>query len=277
MKYNELTAHQILDLIKEKKTSAKEVTEACLSQITKVDENINSFVRLMDNTLDSLTTESTTKFPIPTAIKDNMCMKNREITCSSHILEGFISPYDATVVKKLKDSGAILIGNANMDEFAFGSSCENSAFYKKQDSLKKKIKAGACVNPWDLERVPGGSSGGSAASVAAGEAICALGSDTGALWEKPAHTGAQNDLTHFDATVLLQINHLQNSRTVTGHDALGTAVCRQGAHARQCAHLCAVSCRVMDIPVHPADDYHYFFNLWHHRSEFVRAVHRFAI
>ena len=110
---------------------------------------------------------------IPISIKDNICIRGKETACGSRILKGHVPPYHATVIEKLQKEGAVLFGQCNMDEFAFGSSCETSAF-------------GPCRNPWDLERVPGGSSGGSAAAVAADMTLAALGTDTGGSIRQPA-------------------------------------------------------------------------------------------
>jgi len=173
MKLNELTAHKIRDLIKKKQHSADQVYKAVLDQIhssAQADQKINAYVRLSENSSDI---DSQKPFPIPIGIKDNMCIEGNETTCGSKILKGFRPPYDATVIEKLKKSGAIIMGNTNMDEFAFGSSTENSYF-------------GVTRNPWNKDCVPGGSSGGSTAAVAADEAIWAIGSDTGGSIRQPA-------------------------------------------------------------------------------------------
>ncbi|MCK4649263.1 Asp-tRNA(Asn)/Glu-tRNA(Gln) amidotransferase subunit GatA [bacterium] len=183
MKLNELTAHEIGELIKKRKVSSEEATKSVFERIEKVDEKINSFVTLTKEealrkarSVDEKIKKKEKISPlagVPIAIKDNICINGVLTTCSSKMLENFKSPYDATVIKRLKANDLVFIGKTNMDEFAMGSSTENSAF---------KITH----NPWNLETIPGGSSGGSAAAVASDEAILALGSDTGGSIRHPA-------------------------------------------------------------------------------------------
>ncbi|MBI3601546.1 MAG: Asp-tRNA(Asn)/Glu-tRNA(Gln) amidotransferase subunit GatA [Candidatus Omnitrophica bacterium] len=168
MKLHSLTAHQILDLYKTQKASPQEVLKDVLSRIGLIDSRVHAYARLSSQ--NDLTQGVCA---IPIAIKDNMCTKDEEITCSSRILKGFRPPYDAAVVERIKQNAGMIVGFANMDEFAFGSSTETSCY-------------GATYNPWDLSRVPGGSSGGSAAAVVADETLWALGSDTGGSIRQPA-------------------------------------------------------------------------------------------
>ncbi len=172
MNLNESTAHELLGLIKEKKTTPEAVHISVKKAIELHDPKVKAYVRV-DHDKARPTSRANGKFPIPIAIKDNICIKGREVTCCSRILEGFKPPYNATVIEKILEAEGILIGQANMDEFAFGSSTENSVF-------------GPTRNPWNTKCVPGGSSGGSAAAVAAHEAIWALGSDTGGSIRQPA-------------------------------------------------------------------------------------------
>ena len=172
MDLNKLTAHELLDLIKDNKTNPKDIYDSVRKQIEKSDKEVKAYVRLNDNAPNNAPSDNPS-IPIPIGIKDNMCILDGETTCCSHILKGFKAPYDATVIDKLKKSGAIFVGNTNMDEFAMGSSTENSYF-------------GPTHNPWNLDCVPGGSSGGSAAAVAAHEAVWAIGSDTGGSIRQPA-------------------------------------------------------------------------------------------
>ena len=177
------TAHELHDLLLAGKTSSLEITRSVFERIAEQDDKVKAYVTLSKETAleqaraaDQRLKNKTNLSPltgIPIAVKDNMCTKGLRTTCSSKILANYLPPYDATVVTKLKEAGAVIIGKTNLDEFAMGSSTENSAFQKTR-------------NPWDLETVPGGSSGGSAAAVAAGEAILATGSDTGGSIRQPA-------------------------------------------------------------------------------------------
>ena len=180
---NKKTAHELHSLLINKKISSLELTEAVLAQIDKTENKIQAFVTINKEAAIKQAKAADEKIKknenitpltgIPIAIKDNMCTKGTLTTCSSKILANYIPPYDATIVSKLKQAGAIIIGKSNMDEFAMGSSTENSGMHLTH-------------NPWDLKRVPGGSSGGSAAAVAAHECIVATGSDTGGSIRQPA-------------------------------------------------------------------------------------------
>jgi aspartyl-tRNA(Asn)/glutamyl-tRNA(Gln) amidotransferase subunit A len=183
MNLNELTAHELHDLLKAKKTSAVEIAEAIFSRIDKVEANIGAYVTLTKDIALKQAKLADDKIKrgekisplegIPVAIKDNMCTKGVLTTASSKILSNYKPPYNATVVEILNAMGTAMVGKTNLDEFAMGSSTENSAIKTTR-------------NPWDTDRVPGGSSGGAAASVAANETILALGSDTGGSIRQPA-------------------------------------------------------------------------------------------
>ncbi|MBL7085145.1 MAG: Asp-tRNA(Asn)/Glu-tRNA(Gln) amidotransferase subunit GatA, partial [Candidatus Omnitrophica bacterium] len=180
MELHKLTAHQLRELIDKKKTSPKEVVQDLFKRIDKTEKKVKALCLLDKKDVlsqcEQLERRSSGKgklFGIPVVVKDNICVEGQDTTCASRILKGFKPPYDAMVVSRLKAEGAVILAKANMDEFAFGSSCETSCY-------------GPTHNPWDLKRIPGGSSGGSAASVAADETILSIGSDTGGSIRQPA-------------------------------------------------------------------------------------------
>lgn len=178
-----MTAHELIKKIKNREMSSEEITVSILNRIKETGGKINAFVTVMGELAIKQAKEVDSKIKegkpvgmlagIPILIKDNINIKGTRTTCSSKILNDFVSPYDATVVKKIRSADAIFIGKSNMDEFAMGSSTETSHF-----SVTK--------NPWDIARIPGGSSGGSAAAVAAGQAVLSIGSDTGGSIRQPA-------------------------------------------------------------------------------------------
>ncbi|MDI6742132.1 MAG: Asp-tRNA(Asn)/Glu-tRNA(Gln) amidotransferase subunit GatA [Smithella sp.] len=182
MELYQLTIHELQEKIKKGEVTATQVTQSVFERIDAVEGKVHSYIRLMKDEALATAAKADEEIKngnikpltgIPIALKDIVCTKGIPTTCGSHILHNFVPPYNATVVEKLRDAGAIFVGKANMDEFAMGSSTETSYF-------------GPTRNPWDLERIPGGSSGGSAAAVAADECIASIGSDTGGSIRQPA-------------------------------------------------------------------------------------------
>ena len=177
MNLYELTVHELIEKLDKKEITPEEITKSYIDRINEKEKDVKAFVTLTDKeALEKSKTidRSTSKFAgIPIGIKDNICTKGIKTTCSSKMLENFVSPYDATVMDKINAENMISLGKLNMDEFAMGASTEYSCF-------------GTTKNPWDLKTVPGGSSGGSAAAVAANMVPWALGSDTGGSVRQPA-------------------------------------------------------------------------------------------
>ncbi len=178
-----LTLHQASDKLRRREISSRELTEAVFERILATDQTVHAYLTLArDAALEQARQADerlkqneavTPLLGIPIALKDNFLTRGLRTTCASKILGDFMPPYDATAVAKLRAAGAVIVGKTNLDEFAMGSSAENSAFFPTR-------------NPWNPERIPGGSSGGSAAAVAADQCIAALGTDTGGSIRQPA-------------------------------------------------------------------------------------------
>ncbi|HLA51405.1 MAG TPA: Asp-tRNA(Asn)/Glu-tRNA(Gln) amidotransferase subunit GatA [Thermodesulfobacteriota bacterium] len=183
MELYDLTIHELHEKLKKKEITSLGLTEAFLKRIDAVDGKIKAYITVTKEDAIKQAKEAYKRLAsgkditpltgVPISVKDIFCTKGILTTCASKILNNFVPPYDATVIKKLKEAGAVILGKNNMDEFAMGSSTENSAFFVTK-------------NPWDTERVPGGSSGGSAASVSAGECAGSIGTDTGGSIRQPA-------------------------------------------------------------------------------------------
>ena len=183
MDITELTVHELQEKLKNKEITVTEITESYANRINEKEKDVNAFITTLTDEAILKAKEIQAKIEagelsvdftgIPIGIKDNICIKGTRTTCASKMLENFIAPYNATVIEKFKDENMIDLGKLNMDEFAMGGSTEYSYFKKTR-------------NPWNLDKVPGGSSGGSAAAVASNMVPWALGSDTGGSIRQPA-------------------------------------------------------------------------------------------
>ena len=182
MTLDQLTIHEARALLQQRQLSSVELVQSVLDRVVEIDNQVKAYLTLTPEAAlerarqadEQLSAgESRPLLGIPLAVKDNICLQGVPTTCGSQILESFVPPYDATVITRLSEAGAVFVGKTNLDEFAMGSSTENSAFFTTR-------------NPWNLDCVPGGSSGGSAAAVCSGEALGALGSDTGGSVRQPA-------------------------------------------------------------------------------------------
>ena len=182
MELNTLTIHELQKKLRDGETTSVAITESIFNRIDAVDEKIHSYITLTKDLAFQQAAQADRDIKngrggpltgIPLALKDLVCTEGIRTTCGSRVLENFIPPYDSSVVRKFREAGAVFVGKTNMDEFAMGSSTETSYF-------------GITRNPWDLDKIPGGSSGGSAAAVAADECIASIGSDTGGSIRQPA-------------------------------------------------------------------------------------------